>query len=93
MSVRVGVNGFGRIGRLVVRAAAQREIDVVGVNDVMDVRDAGAPAARTTPRTVGIPARVEVDGDALVVDGRRIRGHRRAGPGASWTGRPSASTW
>ena len=38
MTVRVGVNGFGRIGRLVVRAAAQRDIEVVGVNDIMPVR-------------------------------------------------------
>ena len=39
MTVRVGINGFGRIGRLAVRAAAARDgIDVVAVNDIADVR-------------------------------------------------------
>ena len=38
MSVRVGINGFGRIGRNVFRAAAQRESDleIVAVNDITD---------------------------------------------------------
>ena len=38
MAVRVGINGFGRIGRLVVRAAKKRgaEINFVAVNDVTD---------------------------------------------------------
>lgn len=37
MTVRVGINGFGRIGRLVLRAAADSpDIDVVAVNDLVD---------------------------------------------------------
>ena len=38
MSVKVGINGFGRIGRLFVRAVRRTgaDIDVVGVNDIMD---------------------------------------------------------
>jgi len=72
MTVRIGVNGFGRIGRLVVRAARDRDIEVVGVNDVVDV----APLAHLLKydSTFGrYPGRVEVDGDQLVVDGRPIR--------------------
>ena len=34
MAIKVGINGFGRIGRLVLRAAAENpEIDIVGIND------------------------------------------------------------
>ena len=38
MSVRIGINGFGRIGRLVFRAAKQRGLEIVGVNDLTDER-------------------------------------------------------
>ena len=38
MTIRVGINGFGRIGRLVFRAAQKRDdIEVVGINDLIDV--------------------------------------------------------
>ena len=72
MTVRIGVNGFGRIGRLVVRAARDRDIEVVGVNDVVDV--ATLAHLLKYDSTFGrYPGRVEVDGDQLVVDGRSIR--------------------
>ena len=36
--VKIGINGFGRIGRLVFRAAAKRnDVEVVGINDLIDV--------------------------------------------------------
>ena len=36
-TIKVGINGFGRIGRLVFRAMAEREnIEVVGINDLID---------------------------------------------------------
>jgi len=38
MSVRVGINGFGRIGRLVLRAARGRNIEVAGINDLADAK-------------------------------------------------------
>ena len=38
MTIRVGINGFGRIGRLVFRAAQKRDdIEIVGINDLIDV--------------------------------------------------------
>ena len=38
MAIKVGINGFGRIGRLVFRAAAAKPgIEVVGINDLIDV--------------------------------------------------------
>ena len=38
MATKVGINGFGRIGRMVFRAAAARDdIEIVGINDLLDV--------------------------------------------------------
>ena len=38
MAIKIGINGFGRIGRIVFRAAQQRDdIEVVGINDLIDV--------------------------------------------------------
>ena len=38
MTIKIGINGFGRIGRFVFRAAAERnDIEVVGINDLMDI--------------------------------------------------------
>jgi glyceraldehyde 3-phosphate dehydrogenase len=72
MTVRVGVNGFGRIGRLVLRAAGARGVQVVGVNDVMEVRTL-AHLLKYDSTYGRYPGRVGVDGHALVVDGERIR--------------------
>ncbi|HEY6748040.1 MAG TPA: type I glyceraldehyde-3-phosphate dehydrogenase [Mycobacteriales bacterium] len=72
MTVRIGVNGFGRIGRLVVRAARDRDIEVVGVNDVTGV--ATLAHLLKYDSTFGrFPGSVAVDGQFLVVDGHRIR--------------------
>ncbi len=38
MSIRVGINGFGRIGRLVFRAAQNQDIQIVGINDLTDAK-------------------------------------------------------
>ena len=73
MTVRVGINGFGRIGRLAVRAAAARDgIDVVAVNDIADVRTL-AHLLKYDSTYGRYPGSVQADGGALVVDGRRIR--------------------
>jgi len=67
MTVRVGINGFGRIGRLVLRAAASRDVDVVAVNDVAGV--ATLAHLLKYDSTYGrFPGDVAVDGDALVVE-------------------------
>lgn len=71
---RIAVNGFGRIGRNVLRALLERDSDleVVAVNDLTDPQ-ALAQLLRfdSTAGRLGRP--VEVDRDTLVVDGRRIR--------------------
>jgi glyceraldehyde 3-phosphate dehydrogenase len=74
MSVRVGINGFGRIGRNVFRAAQGREseFEVVAVNDLMDVGTA-AHLLRYDTVHRRFPGTVDVDGDSLIVDGRKVR--------------------
>ncbi|GAA1830007.1 type I glyceraldehyde-3-phosphate dehydrogenase [Agromyces salentinus] len=71
---RIAVNGFGRIGRNTLRALLERDSDleVVAVNDLTDPK-ALAQLLRfdSTAGRLGRP--VEVDGDTLVVDGRRIK--------------------
>ena len=74
MTIKVGINGFGRIGRFVFRAAQERtDIEVVGINDLIDVRIHGLHAeirfnARTFSRFC-----VEVEGGNLIVNGKTIR--------------------
>jgi len=72
MSTRIAINGFGRIGRLVLRAARERDLEVVGVNDLTD---AGTLAHLLKYDSVhrAFPGSVAVEGDHLVVDGKKIR--------------------
>jgi glyceraldehyde 3-phosphate dehydrogenase len=74
MSVRVGINGFGRIGRNVFRAAHESEadIEIVGVNDITD---AGTLAHLLKYDSVfgPFPGSVEVRDGALAIDGREVR--------------------
>ncbi len=68
---RVGINGFGRIGRLVLRAARGRGLEVVGINDLTDARTS-AHLLKWDSVHGPYPGTVEADGDAIVVDGKRI---------------------
>lgn len=71
---RIAINGFGRIGRNVLRALLERDsgLDVVAVNDLTEPATlARLLAFDTTAGRLGRP--VTVDGDTLVVDGRRIK--------------------
>jgi glyceraldehyde 3-phosphate dehydrogenase len=72
MVTRVGINGFGRIGRAFTRLAAERgDLEVVGVNDITDARTlAHLLEFDSTYGRLG--QRVEFDERALVVGGRRI---------------------
>ena len=74
MSVRVGINGFGRIGRNVFRAAHERNADIewVGVNDLTDARTLGHLLKYDS--VLGpYPGTVEVSDDTLVVDGKQVK--------------------
>src|ERR671936_2032668 len=74
MSVRVGINGFGRIGRNVFRAAheSDADIEIVGVNDITD---AGTLAHLLKYDSVfgPFPGTVEVRDGALAIDGREVK--------------------
>ncbi|MYS44688.1 type I glyceraldehyde-3-phosphate dehydrogenase, partial [Streptomyces sp. SID5998] len=71
---RIAINGFGRIGRNVLRALLERdsELEIVAVNDLTEPAAlARLLAFDSTAGRLGRP--VTVDGDTLVVDGRRIK--------------------
>ena len=73
MAIRLGINGFGRIGRLVFRRACeQADIEVVGINDLIDV-DYIAYMLRYDSTHGRFQGAVEVNNGALVVNGRPIR--------------------
>ena len=73
MSTKIGINGFGRIGRMVFRAAATRDdIEVVGINDLLDV-DYLAYMLKYDSVHGRFGGRVEVKDGALVVNGKTIR--------------------
>ncbi len=74
MTVRVGINGFGRIGRIMLRAAkaSGADIEVVGVNDLTDSATL-AHLLKYDSVNGRYDGTVEVDGDDLIVDGKRVR--------------------
>jgi glyceraldehyde 3-phosphate dehydrogenase len=74
MTVRVGVNGFGRIGRGFLRAvlAHGADVEVVAVNDLTSPAT-NAHLLRYDSTQGRLPVPVEVDGEDLVVGGRRIK--------------------
>ena len=73
MTVRVGINGFGRIGRSFLRAAAasQADVEVVAVNDIADATTLASLLEWDS--VTGHLEGVHVDGDAIVVGTSRIR--------------------
>ena len=74
MPTQLGINGFGRIGRLVCRAAMEHDgATVVAVNDPFLSVDYAAYQFKYDSVHGRYPGTVEVDGDCLVVDGSRIR--------------------
>ena len=74
MTIKVGINGFGRIGRMVFRAAAAHfpDIAIVGINDVLEP-DYLAYLLRHDSVHGRFKGEVGVDGSTLLVNGRRIR--------------------
>ncbi len=73
MTIRVGINGFGRIGRLVFRAAQKRnDIEIVAINDLIDV-EYMAYMLRYDTMHGRFDGTVEVRDGKLVVNGKEIR--------------------
>lgn len=72
-TIKVGINGFGRIGRLVFRAMTERDnIEVVGINDLIDATYMAYMLKYDSVHGV-FPGEVSVEGNDLVVNGKRIR--------------------
>jgi len=76
MTVKVGINGYGRIGRNVLRALYESnrrgELEIVGVNDLGDA-ETNAYLTRHDTAHGPFPGTVEVDGNEMIVNGDRIR--------------------
>src|SRR5579862_5233409 len=73
MAVKVGINGFGRIGRNVVRAALNNpEIEFVAVNDLTDTTTL-AHMTKYDSLLGPLPEKVSVEGDSIVIGSRKIK--------------------
>ena len=84
MTVRVGINGFGRIGRQVLKAIRDNypnKLEVVAFNDIGDLKTM-AHLLKYDSNYGRFNGSVEVEGDALVVDGRKIRVFKEVDPTA-----------
>jgi glyceraldehyde 3-phosphate dehydrogenase len=75
MAIRVAINGFGRIGRLVARAILQSKdsgLELVAINDLADAESNALLFKRDSVHGAW-PGEVRADGNDLIVDGRRIK--------------------
>jgi len=76
MTIRVGINGYGRIGRNILRAhyesGKKHDIQIVGINDLGNA-ETNAHLTRYDTAHGRFPGTVAVDGDAMVVNGDRIK--------------------
>ena len=76
MAIKVGINGYGRIGRNILRALYESkrtaEIQVVAINDLGDAKT-NAHLTRYDTVHGRFPGEVSVDGDSMIVNGDRIR--------------------
>jgi glyceraldehyde 3-phosphate dehydrogenase len=75
MTIKIGINGFGRIGRMVFRAAVQNfgnDIEVVAINDLLEP-DYLAYMLKYDSVHGRFKGEIAVDGNTLVVNGKRIR--------------------
>ena len=71
--VKIGINGFGRIGRLVLREAFERnDVEIVAVNDLMDIQQLAYLLKYDSVHGT-FKKQVTVEGDFLVIEGQKIR--------------------
>lgn len=82
MTVRVAINGFGRIGRLVLRAAfeaGRKDIEIVAINDLADAVT-NAHLLKYDSVHGRFAGDVQVDGNDLIINGQRVKGVQVADP-------------
>jgi glyceraldehyde 3-phosphate dehydrogenase len=83
MATNIGINGFGRIGRQVLRIAAEqnrKEVDIVAVNDLTDTRT-NAHLFKYDSNYGKFPGTVEASEDGIVVNGKKIKVLAERDPG------------
>ena len=71
MATRVGINGFGRIGRLAFRAAQGKDLEFVGINDLTDAKTL-AHLLKYDSIHGAYPGQVEAAENSIVIDGKKI---------------------
>jgi glyceraldehyde 3-phosphate dehydrogenase len=82
MSINVGINGFGRIGRQVLKAIIERHPDklkVVAVNDLFDVKT-NAHLLKYDSNYGRFPGQVEVKGDSFFINGQEVKSYALRDP-------------
>lgn len=73
MTIKIGINGFGRIGRLVLRAALEKSgVEVVGINDLFEAKVL-AHMFKYDSTHGTYPGKVEAKDGALIIDGKTIK--------------------
>ncbi len=84
MAIRVGINGFGRIGRQVLKALLERhpdDVEVVGINDLFDTKT-NAHLFKYDSNYGNYAGNVEAQESAFVIDGRQIQVSAERDPGS-----------
>ncbi|MBI2844829.1 MAG: type I glyceraldehyde-3-phosphate dehydrogenase [Armatimonadetes bacterium] len=84
MAVKVGINGFGRIGRLTLRAMLQKypnEMEVVAINDLFDPKT-NAHLFKYDTNYGPWPGEVKAEENAIIIDGNRLAVYAEKNPGA-----------
>jgi glyceraldehyde 3-phosphate dehydrogenase len=83
MTIKIGINGFGRIGRMVFRAAVENfsDIEIVGINDLLEP-DYLAYMLKYDSVHGRFQGHIEVSGNTLIVNGQRIRLSAQKDPAA-----------
>ncbi len=71
MATSVGINGFGRIGRLAFRAAQHKDLEIVGINDLTDAKTL-AHLLKWDSIHGRFPGEVEAADDSIIVNGKKI---------------------
>lgn len=75
MAIKVGINGFGRIGRMVFRAAVEnfsQDIEIVGINDLLDPDYLAYMLKYDSVHGI-FKHDIKIDGNYMIVDGKKIR--------------------
>lgn len=83
MSTKIGINGFGRIGRQVIKAVSEfhgNDLEVVAINDLFDTKT-NAHLLKYDSSYGKYPGTVEISGNDLVVDGKLIKVFSERDPG------------